>query len=305
MARNKDKQNGFKLVFKYLLWIGGVILGCGLLAYLFVFMPLWLLDVKHAELSGIVERITQRKHYFKGEVWFAALASCITALPGIFCGAFALLQTHRLSKLEARYHRPVLLLREATLKIWKPKGFDTSDDSVDFEDYIEQNKETHDVLIKLELEFEVKNEVEVKTFEIDSLTWKTSTDCYKVGALKKSRSVQLYDQKDFWREYKGDRIICHVEKHLEFDELKVNNFEQFESAVERFANFEQRKNDDYKRPEVILVAYIEYEYSKEKKEKLECRMQWDAQRGCESPKAFYTVHKTCDGYFSYDINSEK
>lgn len=293
MKQNKKSHDNIGSVLKAVFWSVAVCI--------LIIAALLHFDAQHAGIEAWVDFLIRKEHHFSGETWFSIIASFATALPGTLCGVFALIQTQRLSDLEARYHRPVLVLHEAKLRSWKLGGYDATNDSLALWDYVEHNKGKYKFLMKIELGFEVKNEIEVKSFEIDELTWKTSQNSYSMKISNNLSEMQQHDGKCFWREYDGDRIICHVEKYIELCGLSEESQKQFENAIEMFVNYERRRDDDYKIPEIVLTSYIEYEYSKEKKEKLECRMQWDAEEKYASPRKYHTVHKTSDGYFSYDI----
>lgn len=299
MKQNQKSRDNKWSMLTIALWSTLIVVAVSII----IIAVLLILDAQHACIGGWVNFLIGKEHHFSGETWFSIIAAFATAVPGTLCGVFALKQTQRLSDLEARYHRPVLVLHEATMKAWKLVGYDAANDDPVLWNYVEKNKGQYKFLIKIELVFEVKNEIEVKSFEIDELTWKTSRNSYSMKISNTLSELQLYDGKSFWRNYDDNRIICHAEKYIELCGLSEESQKQFENAIEMFVNYERRKDDDYKIPEIVLTSSIEYEYSKEKKEKLECRMQWDAQKDCEYPRRYYSVHRTRDGYFSYDIKN--
>lgn len=96
-----------------------MIIFAGIAVVIMVLMPffggLFLLSIdRYHECyrDFIINNWLEGDNYYDGELWFSAAATfigaVISAVPGLMCGIFALVQTQRLHRLEARYHRPAM-----------------------------------------------------------------------------------------------------------------------------------------------------------------------------------------------------
>ena len=78
--------------------------------HLCLFSSLFLLNIDRSQecyRDFIKNNWLEGDNYYDGELWFAAatfVGAVISVAPGLMCGIFALVQTQRLHRLEARYY---------------------------------------------------------------------------------------------------------------------------------------------------------------------------------------------------------
>ena len=93
---------------------------CTVVFMAIILLTLLLLDKEYSKVHSIMTCFKGGIHpHFSGDTWFSIAASGMAAIPGVFCGILALLQTERINKMEARYHRPVLGFQNASMKIMR------------------------------------------------------------------------------------------------------------------------------------------------------------------------------------------
>lgn len=264
-----------------------------------------MIDCYHVQIDALVEENFHFENHFSGSDWFSAILSCLTAVPGIFCGWFAIKQTERIKELESRYHRPALSLHSAELQLFWLDYISDSFQTQRIKKYFKQMKESmsYPYALRLELEFEAKNEIEVKGFEIEGIEFSIDDKQYNIKVDNAVLEWQPKDRKSFSRKFNSGKIVykCAWELYpLSIGSAREKE-ELFWESMKDFVNYKRVLKDEYRQMEALVSGNISYEYSENEAKHIYCRVQWDAEEGTGRIDQFHGTQKTDNGFFSYDI----
>lgn len=270
-----------------------------------------LLDVFHAKIDGWLFDTVKFNNYFSGEVWFSISASYIAALPGIFCGIFALVQTKRLNELEDRYHRPTFKLREATSEIvWirdrSYKGIIGDYEKQGLADLMLADKNKCSNMLTLSMKLDPQNDIEVKKIDIEKVTFELN-GCEYQFLMKEYQSdshFEAYNKESrckFDRGFEDDQYFYRLKWDLYpyiFVESGDNSEEEFWDGMEYFTNFANRLDESYRMITIKFEGKIYYEYARRGFDKITGNINWDCQNG-SGRIGIVAKNTTNNGYFSY------
>lgn len=276
-----------------------------LVFYLIFFFIMALLDRYHAEFDAVVDRFWEPNH-FSGATWFSLIASAVAAVPGIFCGILAIIQTKRIKELEDRYHRPNLGLQQAQMEVEKIRSmqYDCSTETtkkIRYVNFVKEESLTANIL-NFRLCLEIKNDIEVKKIVPEEITFKIAEKSYRIQIKDLSEEQNKFIIRSFRHILKNNKYLCEFEWNL-FPYIWLEPAEgaekEFWNAIEFFVNYDNWKRDDYQTIETEIKAKIYYEYAPEGFEFVTGRLSWNCENR-QVPKAACVVMLTYDGYFTYD-----
>ena len=253
---------------------------------------------------------TCEEAYLTLDTLASIIASVITAIPGVFCGVFAIYQTERINRLEARYHRPALGLREASMKITRihDKKYQSQTGIRDYKAYrfckwlIQEKPEKFFGRLSLQLTLELKNEIEIYDIVIEQICFCFGDECYSFEADR------LPDE---WKEYRkcarifrDDKYICIINWDLYPYKLlleeKKNGLSEkkFWQNMEYFSNYEGYLVDDCLILDVKIQARVYYQYAASGYDRFSINLQWDAKNG-PGRNGYESVNQTYAGRITY------
>lgn len=297
-------------MFDHILRTGVIIT---LLCYIFFFAFLFFADGFYDILNKGVTFILRRDNHFSGETWFSAVASSVTAIPGIYCGVLALLQTKRLHDLEARYHRPALGFQGAGMKVAWIRDMQYSEMTADYhrDRFVECIKRkdpwgTKANLMTFSLDIEIKNDIGVTDIIPEQIEFIFRNETY---------TVNFYEIVDEWKQYRTcrpdynrDRYLFHISWELFPYCLKgsrdqINTEEKdtetrFWESIELFTNFENRCDRDYFSLLTKIFVKVYYEYAPAEYNMAVGTISWTADDGAGRYKAV-AERRTHSGIFTY------
>lgn len=269
-------------------------IGITVLCYILFFVFLYCADRFYDILDKIVMLFLGRDNHFSGETWLSIVFSSVTAIPGISCGVLALLQTQRIHKLEARYHRPSLGLQKAEMKVtWIRDGQYTGLTADYHRDKFvkaalgKDPEQTKANLMTFNLDIEIKNDVGVTDIVPEQIEFVFRHETY---------TVNFYDISDEWKQYRicesdydRDRYLFRIRWELFPYSLKGSkkdrNMEEkdtetrFWQCIELFTNFDNRLDEDYRNLYTKVTVKVYYEYAPEGYEVAIGSISWTADDG--------------------------
>lgn len=284
----------------------------GLCIYAVILFPFFMwVDSKHQMLNESMQEFLHFEHYFGGEIWFSAIVTFTTAVPGAICGILALVQAKYIYKLETRYHRPSLSLHEASLEVFWTDKIDTLEEYVPQHLYtlVEKIKASGSTnhIFRIGLKFETRNEIEVKKmllkkikFCIDGKEYSTIDDIELKKGQKNVGGNRLV------RKFKDGGVIYSLEKEYlpQIDGLTQDE-SRFWKLIKQFMRYKEVLNVNCRNVETIIVAEIDYEYLENQTEQVELRIYWDGKEDFrkeygQGDDSYGSKLETSNGYFTYD-----
>lgn len=284
-----------------------------ILGYLCFFVFLFLADKFHGILDKIVAFFLGQDNHFSGEIWLSVVFTSIAAIPGISCGALALLQTQKLHKLEERYHRPSLALQKAEMKVTWIRDRQCKRITADYrrDKFVKSalGKDpgrTGANLMSFNLDIEIKNDVGVTDIVLEQIEFIFRNETYTVG---------FSDMADEWKQYRGcepeyskDKYLFHIRWELfpyiitgskDSANAKEKDTEtRFWESVEQFTNFENRLDSDYFSLLTKVIVKVYYEYAPKEYEIASGTISWTADDG-EGRHGAEAGRVTHSGIFTY------
>lgn len=292
--------------------IGLVVASC------IIFLAILLaIDKFHDKLATLTGCILREDNFFSGETWFSVIASSIVAIPGIFCGVFALWQTQKLHELESRYHRPSLGLYEAKLKvIWTHSRHYTRISKDCHRDKYEKwaldkkfVPETAN-LMNLSMDIDIKNGIEVTDMRLEQIEFIFQSERYQM-------TFESMDPE--WEEYRISepiyrdgrymfRINWEVAPYILKDADGVSGKDidkRFWDCIEQFTNFENRLDMNFLKLRTRMTIKVYYEYAPAEYERVIGSIFWRANDG-EGRSNAEASRCTKSGIFTYcnEVNKE-
>lgn len=270
-----------------------------------VFFLMYQIDVNHSFIDQKVEKLFKKPNYFKGEIWFSVIATCLAAVPGVLCGVLAIIQTNRIHKLEERYHRPILSLLRADMNVeWiQLKNYQSKSSDMVLDRYIKEIKDNSKLAnyLELQLNFEIKNEIEVKEITTEKVIFYINGVTYPFQIIDSDicRDRFRYFSRQIVNGERRYFIKCvlypyKLGKHFHGSE------EDFWNGIENFTNYENRQDDEFIKIKTELIAKVQYEYAPKKGETIMGRIYWNASSG-GGRVGTLAKRGTVDGYFTYDV----
>lgn len=289
-----------------------VFLLCFLLPVLLLILlvvPLLFLDIKHSWVDSIFESwdIT---NYFKGEVWFAAMATCIAALPGIYFGLLALYQTRINFQLESRYHRPSIRLSLARIMVDRihDSTYEESKSEL-FRRYIEKLREVkpQENLITCVLDIQVLNDIEIQKVVLKKVDFYLGSKVFSLELSDTWEEMKPLRRRCFQRGIENGKRVYRIEWDLYpyiLQKINSNGREgEFWHTLDCFLNYEYRQADIYGIMDMLVQAVVYYEYAPHKFETVYGLIHWEHQHA--GRVGAHAEAESCNGYFSYEpINAE-
>ncbi len=281
-------------------------------APLCVFLPLFLLDIFHLNISDFLCRLGF-SHYFNGELWFAAVATGTAAILGMLFGLLALIQTRKNYNLENRYHRPSLRLNEACIAVDR-----ISDTTYKvnrnterwqlFQDYIEYIKKNslNAMLCIFSFSFKIMNNIEIQDIVIKKISFRIGSKkfCFVVGDCPEI--AKELRRRCFKRSFENGEYIYSMSLDLYPYTILKNESngdeKEFWDDIEYFLNYPNWQDENFYSLAIMVEAEADYEYASRKSKKLYGYILWN-NPPVEPRIGTYKEEKSCNGYFSYE--SEK
>lgn len=278
----------------------------------------------------VIRNFIGQKNYYGGEAWFSATATLIggliSAVPGLMCGILALLQTQRLHKLEARYHRPSLKVKNARfycaylehfqeevggswngLEIWQYAGTQ------------EALNQPFPWWLHLTVDLSLVNEMSVQHIDIESVTVsfpKAVPPKEYIITLSKSffDSVAIRSLK---RTIENEQAVYVLSYCLNPFILKPSAVgkernDDLDECLHQFAFWHDGHNPGFPQMELTVAMNLKYDYLDEKTEKCLLRIIFESTAQdkilgrAASASAFgknpniVTIPST-DGYITYEV----
>ena len=264
-------------------------------------------------LNEFMQKSLNFEHYFGGEIWFSAIVTLTTAVPGAICGILALVQAKYIYKLETRYHRPSLSLHEASLEVFWTDEIDTLKKHVSQHLYtlVEKIKESgsSNNIFRIGLKFETRNEIEVKKVLVKKVVFCINGEEYStvddVGLKKEQKNV---GGNRLVREFKNGGVVYNLENEYlpKIVGLTQDKDEsRFWELIKQFVRYKEVMNIHCRNVETIITAEIDYEYLENQKEQVELRICWDGKEDFrkeygQGDDSYGSKLETSNGYFTYD-----
>lgn len=306
-SKEGTKEKGKKKIPHYILVSSFIIV--------FMLVLLLVIDQNSKWVAGALSEIGIN-NFFSGDTWFSIIGSFVIGIPGILCGILALIQTDRLNRFEQRYHRPNLGLRSASLKY---KRWDTDFDcnaqqshdermrAIELKSQFEKICKTDQklkgmqALLDLELEFELKNDIEVSNMVLVEIIWEFGKKRYHFSMQNKEIEQALKPRRKFRRETQDDHYMIRVREELFLCASSEGENDSFWDAVEYFANYNNHKRFDYKELTLELKIQEFYQYCPTEYDEISVKTEWDAGRGYEERPGAGITHHTNSGFVFYQM----
>lgn len=276
-----------------------------LLLVFLVAVPLLFLDKYHLQVDHFFESRMNITNYFKGEIWFAVVATCIAALPGMYFGLLALNQTRINFRLENRYHRPSIRLNLARIIVDRihDRAYTQSQSEL-FRRYVEklQDVEPQENLITCIFDIEVLNDIEVENIILKKLDFYLGSKVFSLKISDSWKEMRLLRRRCFLRGIENGKRVYRIEWDLYPYILRKRNPRgregEFWQTIDCFLNYDNWQIEAYANMEVLVQARVYYEYAARKFETIYGLIHWEHQKA--GRVGAHSEAKTCDGYFSYE-----
>lgn len=273
-------------------------------------VPLLFLDMKHSWVDSFLESHMNITNYFKGEVWFAAAATCIAALPGMYFGLLALHQTRINFQLESRYHRPSIRLNHAWIKVERIHDSTYKEDKGElFRRYIEKLRKVEPQvnLITCILDIEVLNDIEIQKIVLKKLDFYLGNKVFSLELSDTWEEMKPLRRRCFRRGIENGKRVYSIEWDLYPYILQKINLDgkegEFWHTLDCFLNYENRQIDVYGIMDMLVEAVVYYEYAPHKFETIYGLIHWEYQQA--SRVGAHAEAESCNGYFSYETINAK
>ena len=276
-----------------------------LLLIMLVVIPLLFLDTYHLQVDGFFESYMNITNYFKGEVWFAVVATCIAALPGMYFGLLALEQTRINFRLESRYHRPSIRLNLAQITVDRihDRAYAESKSEL-FRRYIEklQRVDPQENLMVCTLDIEVLNDIELQEITLEKLVFYFGSGTYSLKLLKTWEEMKPLKRRCFRRRIENGKRVYRIEWDLyPYTVQKVNpkgKEGEFWQMIDCFLNYENWQIEACGNMTLLVEARVYYEYAAHKFETVYGLIHWEHKQA--NRVGTHAQAESCDGYFSYE-----
>lgn len=265
---------------------------CTVVFMAIILLTLLLLDKEYSKVHSIMTCFKGGIHpHFSGDTWFSIAASGMAAIPGVFCGILALLQTERINKMEARYHRPVLGFQNASMKIMRlhDERYQKKSKVKDYEEVffcewlVKKKPEKNFKRISLELVLELKNDTEIYDIILDQISFWINNKCYIFQIEKMPERWSRY--RKCTRVFENDKYLCIINwdifpyKIVNWKDSKDDIESVFGRDIDNFANYDRVLMDNYRTINIDIQARCYYQYSNLDYALITIRTQWDVQKG--------------------------
>lgn len=258
-------------------------------------------------------------NYYDGELWFSAAATfagaVISAAPGLMCGIFALVQTHRLHKSEARYHRPAMEIEKIGFSFVKISNIRDDSGVLRMDEFDirqrsgvrEANEQMSKWWIDLEIILFSNNGIPIKNMEIESVTFAfpdtKTNDEYELKPVAFDGNTARI--RCFARNIKDGRAIYTLSWSLHpFKKFKPEDKKtDFEQCISEFVFYNCEGWDSrYLHLDLSVNMNVDYEYKDKQKTKCMLRAVFNAECSkCSEKSRNIIVNQSSDGYFTYEV----
>ena len=152
----------------------------------------------------------------------------------------------------------------------------------------------------LSLELESKNEIEVETIEIDSITFFMAGVTYPLELKPLEPDWLLKQNCEFSRKFENEKYLYCVECVVYPFTLKNPGVtqEMFWDAIEKYTNYDNRLEDEYETIELRMDTKVYYEYAAHGFEKVVGRIFWNCHQGAGRHGAV-AEGQSNNGYFRF------
>ena len=307
-GRNRKKIRTFRKGAGYSRHVFLKSLFITLICYLIFFAFLFCGDKFYDIMDNIVEHLLGRGNHFSGEAWYTTVAASVAALPGILCGVLALLQTQKLHKLEARYHRPAFVLRHAWMRViwihsclYSSKGRNYR--RAKYEKWAKGTEENPSManLLTFEIELEVKNDITVLNMIPEQVIFQFPEENFTINFLELPEKwtpyrsvIPKWDREKYLLCISWELFPYEIEGKTRDEESK------FWESMERFTNYGSWCNVNYKSLLTELTVRVYYEYAPVGYERVTGRLFWKVDEKCVRQGA-EVVRSTNSGIFTYMV----
>lgn len=282
-----------------------VVIACVIIEVFFLLVGmtfLFFVDIYHTSFKGAFIAVLDKENRFSGEVWFSVMATIIgaviSAVPSLVCGLLAILQSQKLHDLENRYHRPMLELNELVTNFLK-----ITSDNILLEKHKLTQRQIKNIFnlieknylwyIEWKIRFKVKNEIAVTNMQIEKIKIKSANLDYLIE-FKGSGNAEENLWELQWECDNGEVTYCFS---CDIGSLKEKPNNDFWNAIEEFASYEYRQDEDYRYMEMVFFLNILYEFSGEQKIEKVLNIRLDVEHSVY--KGNIIKNKSSNGYFTY------
>lgn len=279
----------------------------------------------------VIRNFIGQENYYGGEAWFSATATLIggliSAVPGLMCGILALLQTQKLHKLEARYHRPSLRVKNARFYCAYLENFceENGGSWIGLEGW--QHAGTQEAMnqhfpwwLHFSADLSLTNEIDVQHVEIESVTVSfphanppkeyvltLSKTCFSSAAIRSCKRTVENDQIVYILSYCLNPFILEPPAARE----KLND--DLDECLHQFAYYHDGQNPGFSQMSLAVAMNLKYDYLDQETEKCLLRITFDAMdkdkisnRAAASPPACsknpnIIITHSADGYITYEV----
>lgn len=279
----------------------------------------------------VIKNFIGQENYYDGEAWFSATATLIGALisavPGLMCGILALLQTQKLHKLEARYHRPSLKVNIARFYCAVPDRFseEAGGSWQNLEDWqhagaLAAKQQPFPWWLHLTAELSLVNEIDVQHVEIESVTISfPNADPPKEYILTLSElSRSPVAIRSFKRTIENHQTVyilsyCLNPFILEPSAAGENLNDDLNESLNQFAYYHDGQDLRFSQINLAVSMNLKYDYLDQETEKCLLRITFEAMtkdkildREAASPPACsknpnIIITHSADGYITYEV----
>lgn len=279
----------------------------------------------------VIRNFIGQENYYGGEAWFSATATLIggliSAVPGLMCGILALLQTQKLHKLEARYHRPSLRVKNARFYCAYLENFSKDAggswrglENWQYAGALEAQKQSFPWWLHFSAELSLTNEIDVQHVEIESVTVSfpnadppkeyvltISKTCSSPAAIRSCKRTVENDQTVYVLSYCLNPFI------LAPSAAGKNLNDDLNESLDQFSYYHNRQNPGFSQMSLAVAMNLKYDYLDQETEKCLLRITFDAMdndkisnRAAASPQACsknpnIIITHSADGYITYEV----
>ncbi|MBD5513916.1 MAG: hypothetical protein HDR06_04475 [Lachnospiraceae bacterium] len=333
MAGKEQRRNDKKGISSKIRKLWGVLLIVLLLLFVPVGGSLFLLSMdKYHDCyqNFIIDHYLKGNNYYDGTAWLSVTATLIGALisavPGLVCGILAMVQTQRLHRLEARFHRPALEIENVELSFarldhiykndkWFLEGFDMRQRfSVN-----QARNQSSAWWVDLKADLFLNNEIAVRDMKIESVTFsflqafpdedsnEDSGKEYKLSLLPPSHNATVI--RSFERKLKNGHaaytLLCGLNPFV----LETSDKEaDFNESIDQFAYYGDGRDPGFWRMNLSVAMKISYDYMEQDPEPCLLRVAFeaDAEANSTEKKAFQPNRniiqkQSANGYITYEV----
>ena len=306
MTGNRKKKNfrtGIR-IFMGCLGIAVILVVLGILGI----ASLLIADGNYDFFRNTIVFLLGRANHFDGSLWFSAgvtfIGAVISAVPGLLCGVFALIQTHRLHVLESRYHRPAMELDKVELRVMK------TDDITEIRSNLKLDaRQNHSIgivsaqgdkyYIDLQVSIFLKNEILIKTLYPKNVVFSfyNGTQCVlePMEKMNEDNRHKVWDLErkltDGQMKYTCSFNLCPRERGMQANEMWKD--------FKEFVFYEERRNPKYQYMTMNMYLDIAYEYDGGQEAENLLKIEFDAAQTVTGK--WQTLNESSNGYFTFDL----